>query len=108
LGGLKIWKVREVGKFGRLVRSEDLGCRHTWECGSFGSILSPVINAFLQLGVDCVSYHSGDYRTEGLVHSITVVLPVVQIQIIISMHYSVLHHVRILDKNLSAIRTQLL
>jgi hypothetical protein len=42
---------------------------------------SPVINVFLQLHVDCVRYHSGDYRTERLVHSITVVLRVVQIHI---------------------------
>jgi hypothetical protein len=61
-------------------------------------ILSPVMNVFLQLHVDCVSYHSGDYRTERLVRSITV-LHVVQIHINISIYYSVVHHVRILDKN---------
>jgi hypothetical protein len=35
-----------------------------------GSILSPVINLFLQLHVDCVSYQSGDYRTECLAHTL--------------------------------------
>jgi hypothetical protein len=58
--------------------------------------------------VDCVSYHSGDCRTERLVHSITVVLRVVQIHITINIYYSVVHDVRILEKNLSGTRTQLL
>jgi hypothetical protein len=63
-----------------------------------------------QVHVDCVSYHSGDYCTERLVHSITVVFHVVQIhtRINTSRYYSVVHHVRILDKNLTGIRTQLL
>jgi hypothetical protein len=58
---------------------------------------------FLQIHVDCVSYHYGDYRTERLVHSINVV----QIHIHRSTYiYSVVHHVRILDKILSGKRTQ--
>jgi hypothetical protein len=44
-----------------------------WDGGRIGRILSPVINVFLQLDVDCVSYHLGDHRTERLVNSITVV-----------------------------------
>jgi hypothetical protein len=46
----------------------------------------------LQLHVQYVSYHSGEYRTERLVHSINVVLHVVQIHINISIYYSVVHH----------------
>jgi hypothetical protein len=102
--------VREVGKFWRLERSENLGGRKVWkdlEGGSFSRILSPIIIAILPLRVDCVSYHSGDYRTERLVHSITVVLHVVQIHINVSIYYSVVYHVRILDKNLSGTRTRL-
>jgi hypothetical protein len=93
------------------VRSKNLGGRdiwEDWEGGSFGRVLSPTINAFLHLGGDCVNYHSGDYRTERLLHSITVVIHVLQIHIIISMHYSVVLHVRILDKNLSGVRMLLL
>jgi hypothetical protein len=41
-----------------------------WEGGRIGRIFSPVLNLHLQLY--CFSY-SGDYRTERLVHSITVV-----------------------------------
>jgi hypothetical protein len=62
------------------------------------------MNVFLQLHVHCVSYHSGDYRTERLVHNITVVLHVFQIHINIGIYYSVVHHVRILDKELSRTR----
>jgi hypothetical protein len=71
-----------------------------------GRILSPIINAYLQLRVDCVTYHSGDYRTERLDDSITHVLHVVQIHIKVIMYSYVLHHVRILDKNLSGTRSQ--
>jgi hypothetical protein len=55
----------------------------------------------MQLDVDCVSYHSGDYRAESLVHTFTVVLHVVHTHINISTYYSFVLHVRILDKNLS-------
>jgi hypothetical protein len=78
--------------------------REDWEGGCIGRILSPVMNVLLQLHVDGVSYHSGDCRIERLVHSITVV----QIHINIGIYYSVVHHVRILDKILSGTRTQLL
>jgi hypothetical protein len=71
-------------------------------------IFSAVINVFLQLHEDCVSYQSGDYRTERLVHSITDVLQVLQIHINISIRYSLLHHVRNLDKNITTTRTQVL
>jgi hypothetical protein len=84
-----------------------LGCRSDWEGGCIGRILSPVMNVFLQLHIDCISC-SGDCRTERLVHSITVVLHVVQTHINIGIYYSVVQHVRILDKNLSGTRTQLL
>jgi hypothetical protein len=60
---------------------------------------------YLQLRVDCVSYHSGDYRTERLDDSITHVLHVVQIHINASIYCSVVHHVRILDNNLSGTRS---
>jgi hypothetical protein len=56
------------------------------------------MNVFLQLRAHCVSYHSGDYCTEWLVHSIAVVFHVVQIHINISIYSSVVQHVRILDK----------
>jgi hypothetical protein len=107
----QMWTVRGVGKFWRIGRSENLGGREVWkdwEGGSVGRILSPIINAFLQLRVDCVSYHSFDSRTERLMHSVTVVLHVVQIHIKVSTYSYVLHHVRILDKNLSGTRTQLI
>jgi hypothetical protein len=58
-----------------LGRSGNLGGREDWEGGR---ILSPIMNVFLQLHVDCVSYF-GNYLTERLVHSITVVLHVVKI-----------------------------
>jgi hypothetical protein len=61
--------------------------------------LYSVMNVFLQLRVHCVGYISSDNRTERLVLSITVVLKVVQIHINISIYYSVVHHVRILDVN---------
>jgi hypothetical protein len=67
-----------------------LGGRKFSKSGKGGSlvwILSPIINAFLELGVDGVSYHSGDYRTERIVHSFNVVFHVGQIHIIISMYY---------------------
>jgi hypothetical protein len=69
-----------------------------WQCGRIGRMLSPVMNVFLQLHVCCVSYNSGVYGTERLVHSITDVFHVVQIHINISIYSSVVHHVRILDK----------
>jgi hypothetical protein len=68
-----------------------------------GRILSPLINVFLQHHIDFVSYF-GDYHTERLVHSITVVLHVVQIHISISIYYSVVYHMRIRDKDLSGSR----
>jgi hypothetical protein len=70
--------------------------------------LYSVMNVIMQLHVHCVGYNSSDNRTERIVLSITVVLHVVQIRINISIYYSVLHHVRILDVNLSGTRTQLL
>jgi hypothetical protein len=94
LGGRNFLEVREVGKFGRLGMSRNLGGREVWKGWEGGRILSPVMNVFLQLHVDCVSYHSGDYRTERLVLSITVVLHVVQIYINMSIYYSVVHHPR--------------
>jgi hypothetical protein len=75
-----------------------LGCREVWtewQGERIGRILSPVMNVFLQLHSCCVSYHTGDYGTERLVHSINVV---VQIHINIRIYYSIVHHVRILDK----------
>jgi hypothetical protein len=84
--GRQIFEVRDVGKFWRLGRSGNLGGRvvwKDWEGRRTGRILSPVMNVFfLQLHVHCVSYHSGDYRAERLVHSATVVLQVVQILLI--------------------------
>jgi hypothetical protein len=71
-------------------------------------MLSPLKKVFFQLHVQCVCYHSGDYRTEILVLSINVVLHVVQIHSNISIYYFVVHHVRILDKTLSMARTQVL
>jgi hypothetical protein len=138
--------VTEVRKFPRLGGRKD------------GMILSPVMNVFSQLHVHCVSYHSGDYRAERLVHSITVVLHLIGMTRIgrsqslggygdrkalelrnikrferlrrseflqlhvdcVSYHsgdyraesllrtFTVVLHVRILDKNLSGTRTQLL
>jgi hypothetical protein len=67
---------QEVKKFGRLG---------VWEGGRMGMILSSVRNVFLNLFVDCLSY-TGDYSTDRLVHSITVVLHVVQILINISIY----------------------
>jgi hypothetical protein len=67
----------------RLGRSGNLGGREVskdWEGGSIGRILTSVMNVFLQLHVHCVIYQSGDYRTERLVHRITVVLHSVKIQ----------------------------
>jgi hypothetical protein len=52
------------------------------------------MNVPLQLHVHCASYHSGDYHTERLVQSITVVLQVVQIHINTSIYYSVVKHPR--------------
>jgi hypothetical protein len=106
------WEYREVRKFGRLRRPGSFGGyrgQEIWEVGGIGRIgriLSPVMNVFLQLHVDCVRL-CGDYRTERLVHSINVVLHV-QIHINVSIYYSVVHHVRILDKDLSGTRTHLL
>jgi hypothetical protein len=79
-GGGKFWKVRdieifrgqgsphilevgEVGKFGSLGRSGYLRGREVWKDfkgGKIGRNLSPIMNVFLQLHVDCVRYHSGD------------------------------------------------
>jgi hypothetical protein len=73
LGGREVWK--------------------HWQGGSFGRIPSTIINAFLQLRLYYVSYQSDEYRTERLVHSITVVLHVAQIYINVSIYYSVVHHV---------------
>jgi hypothetical protein len=112
-GGRQIWEVSEVGKFlgqgGRKIFRGQVGRQiwEVWKDWEGGRILSPVINGLLQLHVGCASYHSSDYRTERLVHCITV-LHVVQIHINICIYYSVVNHVRILDKNLSGARTQLL
>jgi hypothetical protein len=63
-------------------------------------MLSPLINVFFQLHVDYIIF-SCDYSTGRLVHSINVVVHV-QIHInIISIYYTVVHHVRILEENLS-------
>jgi hypothetical protein len=75
-----------VGKFGWFGRSGNLGGLEVWKDlkgRTIGRKLSPVINVFLQLRVDCVSY-SGDYLSERLVHSTTVVLHVVHIHFNIS------------------------
>jgi hypothetical protein len=58
-------------------------------------MLTLIMSVLLQLHADCVSYHSGVCRIERLVHSITVVLHVVQIQINIGIYYSVVHCVRV-------------
>jgi hypothetical protein len=58
-------------------------------------MLLPKMSVLLQLQADCVSYQSGDCCIERLVHSITVVLHVVQIQINIGIYYSVVHRVRV-------------
>jgi hypothetical protein len=71
----RIDTLENVGRFGR---SGNVGRSGGLVDGGDGWFLSPVINLCLQLHVDCVSY-SGDYRTERLVHSISVVLHVVQI-----------------------------
>jgi hypothetical protein len=66
----------------------NLGGRAVWkdsEGRRIGRILSSVMSVFLQLHIHCVCYHSGDYRAERFVHSITVVLHVVQIRINISI-----------------------
>jgi hypothetical protein len=93
-GGRKFLDVRSVGKFMRLVGSENfvslgrsgnLGSLEVWkdwEGGRFSRMFSPVINVFLELHVDCLCYISIDYRTERLVHSITIV----QIRINISTY----------------------
>jgi hypothetical protein len=57
-GDQDVLEVRKVKSFERLGRSE-----------------------FIQLHADCVSYHSGDYRAESLVHTFTVVLHVVHTHI---------------------------
>jgi hypothetical protein len=49
---------------------------------------------------ECVCKLSGDSRTEILVHSITVVLHVVEIHSNRRIYYSVVHHVRILGEKL--------
>jgi predicted P-loop ATPase/GTPase len=69
-----------------------------WETGRIGRLLTPLENVFLQLDVQYVSYNSGDYRKESLVHNINVVLHVVEIHTNICIYYSVVHPVRILDK----------
>jgi hypothetical protein len=76
--GRQICEVREVGKY--------LEVRIFREPGGLGGLMYrhyPLAgNEYtLQLHVDCVSYHSGDYRIGRLVHSITVVLHVVQTHI---------------------------
>jgi hypothetical protein len=58
-GGQQIWEVREAGKFGKLGKSTNFGYRELlidWEGGSIGRILSPVINVFLKLHVNCLSF----------------------------------------------------
>jgi hypothetical protein len=52
-----------------------------WEGGRVFRIFSPVRNEFLDLCVDCVSF-TGDYSTNRLVHSITVVQIIINISII--------------------------
>jgi hypothetical protein len=54
--GGQIWEVEEVGKFGWFWRSGNLGGLEVWKDlkgRTIGRILSPVINVFLQLRVDC-------------------------------------------------------
>jgi hypothetical protein len=75
----QIYEVRVVRKFRRLEGQE------IWEGGRVFRILSPVRNVFLNVCVDCVSY-TGDYSTDRLVHSITVVLHVVEILINIRIY----------------------
>jgi hypothetical protein len=58
--------------------------------------------------VESVCNLSDDSRTESLVHSITVVLHVVELHSNINIYFSVVHHMRILGENLSVARTQLL
>jgi hypothetical protein len=70
----------EVDKLETLGRSEIRGG---------GRILSPVMNVYFQLHVHCVTYHSSDYRTERVVHSITVVLHVVK-YILLQVYFTLL------------------
>jgi hypothetical protein len=73
---MRLGRPENFGRSGNFVVRED------WKGGCIGRILSPIMNVLLQLHAYCVSYHSGDCRVERLVHSITVVLQVVEIYII--------------------------
>jgi hypothetical protein len=83
-GVQKSLEVRDVMIFGR---------SGILECVRIGRILSPVINVFLQLLVHCVSYLSGDYRTERHIQNITFVLLGVPIYINISIYCTFVHRV---------------
>jgi hypothetical protein len=101
--GRQIYEDADSKNFVTLGRSVNLGGRKVWkdwDSGRIGRMLSPLKYVSLQIHVQNVSYHTGDYRTESLVLSINVVLHIVQIHIniIVSIYYSVVHHVRILDK----------
>jgi hypothetical protein len=92
---LAIREFREVGKF--------------WMLGGLDGRNDPLAGNKCIFTTSCrLSFHSGDYCTERLVTNITVVLHVVKNNVNISIYYSIGHHVRILDKNLSGTRIQLL
>jgi hypothetical protein len=56
----------------------------------FSRLFSPVINVFLQLHVDCVCYISVEYRTERLVHSITLFQIHINVSIYIYIYITLL------------------
>jgi hypothetical protein len=91
-GGFGGRKDREDEKIGRA------GGSGGWEYREDGSILSStVMNLFLQLHINCVNYHSGDYHTERQQYS------VVQIYITCCSSWQKSRH-----KHLSGTRAQLL
>jgi hypothetical protein len=77
-----------------------------WQGGRFDRMFSMVINVFFQLHVVRVCYISVDYRTERLVQSITAVQIHINIILYMYLYYSVVRHVRILNKSISGTRTQ--
>jgi hypothetical protein len=91
----------EIGRIGRSESLGGYGDQDVLEVRKVKSFESLGRSEFMQLHVDCVSYHSGDYRAESLVHTFTIVLHVVHTHINISIYYSVVLHGIILDKNLS-------
>jgi hypothetical protein len=95
LGVGKILEVREVRKFGRSGGLEGLGGRKFRQ--------DPFADNKCIFATSCrlckLSFF--DSRTERFLHSVIVVLHVVQIHIKVSIYCSVVHQLRILDKNVS-------